>query len=885
MVEYILNETYLKDNILNLVSAEACDNIVIFNKSCKFEQPVTEGTVNILNFLEQNEICIQDECIFSLAVKQEQGLAIMTLPAATANSCIYKGAEIKTNKYTYIFNILTTENNELLLHSKRQTKNNVDINIKDLHINNSIFSMTIEKVGARFIDEIGIVLTNSLGEVRGITCSTSKGNEATFNLDLQDLAKNGRTTYAANLILDGQILPLHFDRDFTLTKQAFRSETGLNIVTAELNEFNNLSIDVTNEILINPILLETKCVDNTFSILGKLNSNINYSIFEEYKTMIKFTSNSGTKSVVDEVTIEKGKFEYSLSYKELFELKDTDYKKWNISLIVQKGDIEITSKNINCNNVIDNMSTNISYDGASATLNLTLDDQGNLEILVNGALTIEQILSIQKRGKKLVVKYRTVENIEKLIQGKKLKTNIVVEDKVLNCKKIVSRGKKTYTCTYYDKDINKIIDTIVEKGLTVVSTIQNTRVSQNIPEINEMTIYRNITEALQNTKKYKKFTSDVYKKVFLKLPVNENKVMLESFLGRNVSGQPKYIYDYMVKKGMDYNYKFIWILNDLDEEIPGKHKKVKRKSLKYYYHMATSGKWIFNARQADEIIKRPETTYLQTWHGTCLKKLAGDMSSVDMGGNTDIEEYRNRFFKNTSRWDYLLAQNDYSKEIFARAFNFKKDIILGYPANDILYNKNNPSYINKLKEKLNIPKDKKVILYAPTWRDDAFYKKGHYKLNLELELDKMQKELGKDYVVIIKAHYLIANSINLSDYKGFAYDFSKGYDIQELYLISDILITDYSSTMFDYANLKRPMIFFTYDLEKYRDNLRGFYFDFEATAPGPIVKTTEGVINSIKNIDSVTTEYKELSEAFYNKFCHVDNGNSAEKVVNILFKK
>lgn len=301
--------------------------------------------------------------------------------------------------------------------------------------------------------------------------------------------------------------------------------------------------------------------------------------------------------------------------------------------------------------------------------------------------------------------------------------------------------------------------------------------------------------------------------------------------------------------------------------------------------MATSGKWIFNARQADEIIKRPETTYLQTWHGTCLKKLAGDMSSVDMGGNTDIEEYRNRFFKNTSRWDYLLAQNDYSKEIFARAFNFKKDIILGYPANDILYNKNNPSYINKVKEKLNIPKDKKVILYAPTWRDDAFYKKGHYKLNLELELDKMQKELGKDYVVIIKAHYLIANSINLSDYKGFAYDFSKGYDIQELYLISDILITDYSSTMFDYANLKRPMIFFTYDLEKYRDNLRGFYFDFEATAPGPIVKTTEGVIDSIKNIDSVTTEYKELSEAFYNKFCHVDNGNSAEKVVNILFKK
>ena len=151
----------------------------------------------------------------------------------------------------------------------------------------------------------------------------------------------------------------------------------------------------------------------------------------------------------------------------------------------------------------------------------------------------------------------------------------------------------------------------------------------------------------------------------------------------------------------------------------------------------------------------------------------------------------------------------------------------GYPRNDILYSIDRDQIAAIIRRNLGIPKDKKTILYAPTWRDDEFYGKGKYKFKLHLNLELMKKELKDDYVILIRTHYFIADSIDVSDLSGFAYNVSKYDDISELYLISDILITDYSSVFFDFANLKRPMLFFTYDLEKYRDVLRGFYIDIE----------------------------------------------------------
>src|SRR5699024_4221444 len=151
----------------------------------------------------------------------------------------------------------------------------------------------------------------------------------------------------------------------------------------------------------------------------------------------------------------------------------------------------------------------------------------------------------------------------------------------------------------------------------------------------------------------------------------------------------------------------------------------------------------------------------------------------------------------------------------------------GYPRNDILYNWNSKLKVEELKKRLNLPTDKKVILYAPTWRDDEFYSVGKYKFSLKLDLENMERALDEEYIIILRMHYLIASNLDISDYPSFVFDFSNYSDISELYLVSDILITDYSSVFFDYANLKRPILFYTYDLEKYRNQLRGFYLDLD----------------------------------------------------------
>ena len=177
-----------------------------------------------------------------------------------------------------------------------------------------------------------------------------------------------------------------------------------------------------------------------------------------------------------------------------------------------------------------------------------------------------------------------------------------------------------------------------------------------------------------------------------------------------------------------------------------------------------------------------------------------------------------------------------------------------------------------------------VSLYAPTWRDDQFYEAGQYGFELDLDVNRLQEEFGDEYVLLLRLHYFIVDQLDLSKYGDFTVDGSSYDDITDLYLISDMLITDYSSVFFDYANLKRPVLYYTYDLDKYRDVLRGFYLDMEKDLPGPLLLTNDEVVDAIKNIDKIKEQYKDRYEEFYNRFCCVDDGHAAQRVVEKVFK-
>lgn len=363
--------------------------------------------------------------------------------------------------------------------------------------------------------------------------------------------------------------------------------------------------------------------------------------------------------------------------------------------------------------------------------------------------------------------------------------------------------------------------------------------------------------------------------------VQKDVIVFESNLGRNYTGNPRYIYEEMVRQGLDKEYKCYFIFNDMATSIPGSGKKIKRVRIKYFYIMAIAGIWVCDSRLPRYMIKREETQYIQTWHGTPLKKLALDMDDVSMAGEAKIESYKKNFYNNTQTWDFLISQNSFSTEIFRRAFAFDKTMLeVGYPRNDTLVNDNNEAYIIKLKHKLGLPKDKKIILYAPTWRDDEFYGKGKYKFSPKMAFNMVREQLENEYVMIVKYHYLIMDDIDWSGFEGFIYDYDLSYDIAELYLVSDLLITDYSSVMFDYSLLKRPMFFYAYDLENYKNNLRGFYFDFIQEAPGPISLTTEDLIDDIKNYRP--EEYVEKYKAFSQKYNHLDDGTASKQIISLI---
>ncbi len=237
-------------------------------------------------------------------------------------------------------------------------------------------------------------------------------------------------------------------------------------------------------------------------------------------------------------------------------------------------------------------------------------------------------------------------------------------------------------------------------------------------------------------------------------------------------------------------------------------------------------------------------------------------------------------------WDYLIAANAFSEETFRRCFMFERDLLrTGYPRNDILYleQEERQAVADTVRSRVGVPEGKKVILYAPTWRDDEYYGPGRHKFTAPLDMGILKRELGSEYVILLRVHYFVADRMDLSGMQDFVFDVSEYEDIAELYLASDLLITDYSSVFFDYANLGRPILFFTYDLERYRDKLRGFYLDMKQDMPGPLLYTTEEVVDAVRNLQQIRQDYQERYRSFCETYCDWEDGNASQRIVESVF--
>lgn len=365
---------------------------------------------------------------------------------------------------------------------------------------------------------------------------------------------------------------------------------------------------------------------------------------------------------------------------------------------------------------------------------------------------------------------------------------------------------------------------------------------------------------------YKIGMSAVFKTIGLFVKTDPNLVLYNSMIGRANYDSPLAIFNYL-KDHPEYSHlKHVWAFNE-PEKAEGYDgcEKVKMDSLAYFLTALKAGFWITNVNIERGLhFKKSKTRYLNTWHGVAFNHIGNDVP-----GRNDY---------NSKNVDYICYESEYSKAILMRALEAKEMSMLpsGLPRNDELYNVSEEEII-RLKKDLGLPMDKKVILYAPTWRDSENGGQS-YDMAPPIDFKKWKRELGDEYVVLLRTHHLTTKLLNVN-FDDFVINGTNYPKINDLFKVSDILISDYSACIADYSILERPIICFAYDYDEYKQG-RGFYIDFEKELPIDLLKSENDVIDHIRHMDWE----KEIdnSRQIKEKFTNI-GGNATEICVEALF--
>lgn len=358
-------------------------------------------------------------------------------------------------------------------------------------------------------------------------------------------------------------------------------------------------------------------------------------------------------------------------------------------------------------------------------------------------------------------------------------------------------------------------------------------------------------------------------RLFKRLPPVPGLAVFQSQLGQHYTGNPKYVYEAARDAGVLEDV--VWVHAGSTAGFPQGVRLVQRGSWALHWYLARAQFWVDDQGFPRQFSKPAGTTYVQTWHGTALKRMGFDSPALEAAGARERAAHQAMI----DRWDCLLAPSEYFVDTFARSYRYRGRVLRsGSPRNDPLVR---PSIdVEDLREKLEIPAGRTVVLYAPTFRDRDL--RLNKPFELQLDLDALLAQLGEDHYFLVRPHYLDKLSLPRR-HQRFVGDVSKYPDVTELLLVADVLVTDYSSVMFDYANLGRPMVFYTYDYEDYIRDERGTYLDLEEVAPGPLVSDTEGLIAALRNVEQDEPIYRERYAAFRERFCAYETGRAAETVV------
>lgn len=354
-------------------------------------------------------------------------------------------------------------------------------------------------------------------------------------------------------------------------------------------------------------------------------------------------------------------------------------------------------------------------------------------------------------------------------------------------------------------------------------------------------------------------------------PVNKNKIVFCSYFGKGISDNPKYIMEEIINQDLEYD--LVWIAKDNinDNNIGNKVRYVKWHSIRSMYELATAKIWVDNSRKAKYIKKRKSQYYIQTWHGAiALKQIEKDAEHV-------LEKYYIESAKNDSRMaDVLISNSKFCTNLYRSSFWYEGAILeCGSPRNDILIN-DTEYFKSKICEYYKLDKNINIAMYAPTFRRNN--NRDVYNLDYEKCISALKNKFGGEWALIIRLHPHISEKAKYFKYTNNIINGSIYEDMQQLLAATDVLITDYSSSMFDFMITKKPIILYATDIEEYKKD-RNFYFNIEEL-PFKIATNNQEIEKIICKFDNEV--YINKLNKFISKLDIYEKGVASYKVVEVI---